>query len=236
AYGRTGDLEGLKDALDKIAAVRVLIFDNRNKHGQGEVVSTKNPASSGTAPPVNPNPAVRHGVPMPPGSVKTALIGGHGGGSFYHLTRNNAAAIGFRYLIGEWGGKAVMKEIGPAFGPRPPQMKAIVREIMAKDGYIAGGLVVDADDTNVVAFKVIFVAFKDGVVNKKDTYTSDWQGAPDSNSPQTLAGNGEIILGTIERRGMNQDAIGLVIIPPGGKIPPPSFVPGTGAKPTPLAN
>ena len=174
---------------------------------------------------------------MPSRLREDLAIGGHGGGSFYQsYWPNNAPAIGFRYLIGEWGGKAVMKEIGPAFGPRPPQMKAIVREIMAKDGYIAGGLVIDADDTNVVAFKVIFVAFKDGVVNKKDTYTSDWQGTPDSNAAQTLGGNGEIILGTIERRGMNQDAIGLVIIPPGGKIPPPSFMPGTRAKPTPLAN
>ena len=74
-------------------------------------------------------------------------------------------------------------------------------------------MVVDSDATNVVAVRIIFVGYKEGHANPSDTYTSDWLGTADDTPPKTLGGHGEIVVGICGRRGLNQDAIGLVIKP-----------------------
>jgi hypothetical protein len=53
-----------------------------------------------------------------------------------------------------------------------------------------------------------------GKLNPKDNYLSDWMGVPVSGQlPKQLAGHGERVIGVTGRKGINMDAIGLIVIP-----------------------
>ena len=52
-----------------------------------------------------------------------------------------------------------------------------------------------------------------GKPNPADQYTSDWIGrATSGQRPKLIAGHGERVVGVCGRKGMNCDALGLVII------------------------
>ena len=48
---------------------------------------------------------------------------------------------------------------------------------MAKSGYVVGGLLVDYDHTGPCGIRVKFVRIRDGRIDPKDSYQSDWLGA-----------------------------------------------------------
>lgn len=170
-------------------------------------VPTTLPAD-GFSPPVAP----RHEV-LPPGSEKTEQLGGHGGVPYTSVSTRGTPLVGFRYVRGSWSGKEVAQRLLPlAEKPATAPVGGAI-DVVAKDGYVVGGMVVDSDITNVVAVRVIFVRYKDGHADAQDTYTSDWLGTADDTPPKTLGGHGEIVVGVCGRRGMNQDAIGLVLKP-----------------------
>jgi hypothetical protein len=49
--------------------------------------------------------------------------------------------------------------------------------------------------------------------SSKDTYLSDWFGTPIDDQPTQLAGHGERVIGICGRKGLNVDALGLVVLP-----------------------
>jgi hypothetical protein len=155
------------------------------------------------------------GVLMPSNLQKTALVGGHGGGPFTMTGNGESPVAGLRCSMGHWNGP-VIGHLQPLYHPAgndppaPGMDRSTARNVLAKDGYVVGGLVADFDEVNLFAFRVIFVRRRDGRLDPKDRYTTDWIGTPSNKHQQQLAGEGEEIIGIFGRQGMNCDAIGLI--------------------------
>jgi hypothetical protein len=154
-----------------------------------------------------PTPGV---VPPPAGNAggagkKGQLLGGAGGQPF-HEARAGQHVVGFRWSEGMWAGKKAVGRILPVYDRGRPSRQLLT----AKDGYVVGGLVVDASDF-VFAVKAVFVRLNpDGSLNSNDTYTSEWIGAPSGGTTKTLDAKGAKVIG-IHGRGLAVvDAIGLV--------------------------
>jgi hypothetical protein len=225
----------IKGAQDQIAAIRTRVYDDRNKYGQADAAT--NVAAAG-APATRPAPPDNTGVPpraprqpviavagnaaVPDDAVKTEQLDGHGGMEYTTIQPAAGSFLGFRYTQGQWAGKQIMRKVEPIFQnppPDPPRRNPAPVTIMARDGYVGGGMVVDTDDTAIVAFKVIFVRYKDGHMDAADTYQSDWCGTPGDHPTHQLAGNGETVIGVFGRQGLNLDAMGLVTQGRQGKSP-----------------
>jgi hypothetical protein len=65
----------------------------------------------------------------------------------------------------------------------------------------------------------MFVHWKDGKIDATDSYSSPWICEPGSAHQQQLAGTGEKVIGTFGRKGLNVNAIGLLIAPAAGLAP-----------------
>jgi len=123
--------------------------------------------------------------------------------------------VGLRYSMGSWSGP-VIGHVQPLYDragnePLSSGMNGkTAKDILAKDGYVVGGLIVDFDKVNVLAFRVIFILRKDGRLDPKEQYTTEWIGMPANKRQQQLAGKGEDIVGIFGRQGLNCDAIGLI--------------------------
>jgi len=159
-------------------------------------------------------------------AVRTEQLGGHGGSEFVAIQPAAGSFIGFRYTTAQWLDKQIIGKVGPIFRSPPPaahEGDPAPVTIMARDGYVVGGMVVDANDA-IVAFKVIFVRYRDGRIDSADTYQSEWCGTPGDRATHQLAGHGETVIGVFGRQGRNLDAMGLVtqspISPraPGGEV------------------
>jgi hypothetical protein len=155
------------------------------------------------------------GVLMPSNLGKTALVGGHGGGPFTMTGDGESPMVGLRCSPGNWNGP-VIGHIQPLYdraGNDPPSSgmdSKRAKNVLAKEGYVVGGLIADFDKVNFFAFRVIFIRRQDGRLDPKDQYTTDWIGTPANKHQQQLAGKGEEIIGIFGRQGMNCDAIGLI--------------------------
>ncbi len=150
---------------------------------------------------------------LPGIAVKTEQLGGHGGSEFIAIQPAVGSFLGFRYTTAQWLGKQIMGKVEPIFQRPPPDTPGLNPPpvtIMARDGYVVGGMVVDPDDAAIVAFKVVFVRYKDGRISPADTYQSDWCGTPGGRPTRQLAGHGETVIGVFGRQGRNLDAMGLV--------------------------
>lgn len=187
-------------------------------------------APSATAPPFTARPiddatqrvrvsrrVARPGSELPEGAVETDMVGGRGGAPFVHVDPSGGGnpVIGFRYSMGHWQGRPILRTLDPIFqGESPPSDDARYTTILAHDGYIVGGLVVDTDGVAGVAVRVGFIKMTDGRLDLNDHYLSDWIGGEPSRITVTkLAGRGERVLGTFGRKGLNLDAVGLVLQP-----------------------
>lgn len=157
-----------------------------------------------------PKPVTRPRPNPPPSFRKTALVGGNGGGPFQFFSPAGQTVVGFRYQLGTWMNQGIVQSIEPVFpSDSPPATRPIIR---AKPGYVVGGLIVDGTQY-ANAFRVIFVRERDGQIDSTDTYTSDWIGTPQGQKQTQLAGNGERVLGIHGRKGLNVDALGLLLAP-----------------------
>jgi hypothetical protein len=86
------------------------------------------------------------------------------------------------------------------------------RVVAAKEGYAVSGLTVETDGTNVTAVRIKFARLdKDLVLDDSDE--SDWIGLSTGEGSHDLAGDGRLIVGACGRRGMNLDALGMVVQP-----------------------
>lgn len=163
---------------------------------------------------------VRHeraGSELPEGAVETDMVGGHGGLAFVNVDPSGGRnlVVGFRYSMGQWRGRQVLRTLDPIFARESPQPDDDrYTTILARDGYMVGGLVVDTDGINAVAVRVGFIKLNDGRLDVNDHYLSDWIGGePSRITVINLGGHGERVLGTFGHKGLNLDAVGLVIQP-----------------------
>lgn len=83
----------------------------------------------------------------------------------------------------------------------------------AKEGYAVSGLTVETDGTNVTAVRITFARFEKDHLVLDDSYKSDWIGLSTGEGTHELAGDGRIIVGACGRRGLNLDALGVVVAP-----------------------
>jgi hypothetical protein len=171
-----------------------------------------NPPNAG-APPQKPDMKKQrndHRQEIPEGTVRSEMMGGNGGMPFVHVEDDHTPVLGFHYAIGQWN-RAVIRQLDPIFEDTKTSAEEGTKTILARDGFVVGGLVVDTDGTNTVAVRVIFMKLKDGRPDPASKYISEWIGIPSRATVKTLAGKGETVIGTFGRKGMNLDAVGLVL-------------------------
>jgi prepilin-type processing-associated H-X9-DG protein len=188
------------------SAIRAAMASPRFPHPVPPPTVRRPPATPSRTPSPIPTPA-----PAPTiATEKTQQLGGNGGGPFVRASPDGKPLLGVRYTIGSWGGRPVLSRVDPLFDRSE---KLTDKTVLARDGYVVGGMNVKTYGINVEAVQLIFVRMNAGKINAADQYTSDWLGSDKPDATLTkLAGNGETVVGIFGRQGMNTDAIGLVIL------------------------
>ncbi len=146
---------------------------------------------------------------IPDGCTKTDIVGGSGGSAFVAVKTANDQVIGFNASLADWMGHRIVHKLEPIYASATDSPPTGTDVLLANDGYIVGGLVVDSDDC-VNAFRVIYVRHENGLLEANKSYMSDWFGVPTGHFQQTLGNNGQPVVGIFGRSGMNLDAVGLV--------------------------
>jgi hypothetical protein len=142
-------------------------------------------------------------------AARTDLLGGAGGGVFEVISPKHLPIVGFRYRIGNWGGKSAVAKLDPLSERNAPARSDQL--VIAHDGFVVGGIQVDAGDL-VEAVRVVFVQrADDGTLDKTEYYFSDWIGQPTGRPVKTLGKGNVPVIGVYGRRGLVIDAIGLVL-------------------------
>lgn len=151
---------------------------------------------------------------LPPGSELSPMLGGPGGGENVHVDPAGRLPVGLAYLVDEnWDRRPTLKEVQPLYSrdQRPVDWRGIpLSTVVAKEGYAIGGLIVDADQY-VHALKVIFMRDKDGQLDSRDSYESDWLSTPTGREPTKLGGDGRAVLGLKTKQGIVLDGLGVVL-------------------------
>jgi ATP-dependent protease ClpP protease subunit len=220
AFGQQGAAELFGEAQTQLGVVRARIYDDRDKYGPGIAVAVAPPTTrpAGATTPANPpaRPPLASRIRdnrMPTGAVQTELLGGHGGGRFVHVNPTGGPVVGFRYALGSWGGKSVMRTFDPIYDRPTVGAPADPTAVVARDGYVVGALRVESDDASVFNVQVVFVRFTDGRADPADSYTSERIGVPAGAAMHDLGEKGTWVIGTYGRKGLNLDALGLVLAP-----------------------
>ena len=239
AFDRPSEVGAIKEAAGKIASIRAAVFDNRNKFGTGNEpkLAAAGPAGSPAAanPNPNPDPAAAHPPrpirpnPLSGGDVSpfvrgatvdtlpddrapTEQVGGRGGGPFVAMKAERPPVVGFRYAMGDWAGRECLRSFRPLYEKPADAPPATSKDLLAREGYVVGGVNASNDRTNVVAIQVVFVRYRDGKPDPSNHYESDWIGDPANAGPvHTLACNGRLVVGVYGRQGLNLDAVGLIV-------------------------
>ncbi len=148
---------------------------------------------------------------VPGKPVETAIAGGSGGGHYVsQMPVPPQSVLGFRVKIGNWANRPIIHQFDCLYDRSDEGQPDVV---MAKPGYVVGGMLADTDEY-VHALKIIFVRERSGVLDPRDRYLTPWIGTPSSGgAPKQFAGRGERVVGVCGHKGLNYDAIGLMIIP-----------------------
>jgi S1-C subfamily serine protease len=163
----------------------------------------------------NGDAAVRRTVEGDPRVALTEVIGAQGGGPFNTYDPDYRPMIGLSYSLGEWMRVGCVHQVEGIFNRADADaLHGHVQTVVARDGYAVGGLLVERDDTNVVAFAVVFMACRDGRLVPSDRYTSPWVGdhkEDDTGGHAELGCDGRTVVGLCGRRGLNVAGLGLVL-------------------------
>ena len=144
----------------------------------------------------------------PAASDDPGLAGGTGGQPFRAASPDGQPVIGFRHTLGSWAGQQAIGKLEPLFTRQ--SSPGTGEALLARDGYAVGAIEVDAGQF-VHAVRVVFMRITpEGRLDPDDTYTSDWLGHPAGNTPKTLGGTGEKVIGVRGRGAAVLDAVGLV--------------------------
>ena len=162
---------------------------------------------------------------LPAGATTTEIVGGAGGGERQLLDSQLRPLVGVAFEIDEhWDNEGqVLSTLQPIFDAGAPVSEIDGRPEqveIAKEGYVVGGLLVDASKY-VNAVKVVYVRRNGESLDLSDTYESEWLGKPRSGEPRKLAGDGQMVLGLQVKQGLVLDAVGL-IVRPAPQIGPPA--------------
>jgi len=222
AFGEEGAAEIIDKALTEIAAVRARIYDDRDKYGTGSepsVAASNRPQAARQQ--AQDADASQHGWEpprindrdMPRGATKSQMLGGTGGGPYVHANPTGGPVLGFHYSTGWWSDGIVLRDFDPIYEKPPVDVSDNPDVVLAKQGYAVAGLLVQTDSKNILGVRVIFAKLSAGHLDMSESYESNWIATP-GQSPQKLAGDGRLVIGTFGRKGLNMDAMGLVTTAP----------------------
>ncbi len=146
--------------------------------------------------------------PFPPDTKHTDLVGDGGGSPYVNADKNHRPVLGFAVSVGQWAGRGCVSKFQPVF--EIPSELDPDNYCLAKPGYVVGGLVVNKKDA-ADGLQIIFVKKTDRGVDLKDTYVSPWFGYDGEGTKFKLAGEGQLVIGTFGRQGMNVNGMGLML-------------------------
>jgi prepilin-type processing-associated H-X9-DG protein len=156
---------------------------------------------------------------LPDGALQTEMIGGHGGGPYVRIDADNRLVIGFAVQLGSWSGHTTLGHVYPLYDQDTSKFPREAKINLAKDGHAVGGINVNMLD-GADGMQIIFMRIKaNGALDPNDFYMTNWIGDTEGNNVTKLAGNGQRVIGTFGRQGMNNDAIGLVVESPPASQP-----------------
>lgn len=161
------------------------------------------------SPPVNSHPEGRPAVQ----SRRTATVGGRGGGPYSRFDSQGRIVVGFQYEIGQWMRQSIVHSLDPIYDRETAAYRSNDGKsglIVARPGYVVGGIMVDGRNY-ANAMRIIFMRQNGDHISPNDHYMTDWLGTPVDDHPVQLAGNGERVIGICGRKGLNFDALGLVL-------------------------
>jgi hypothetical protein len=158
-------------------------------------------------------PATRTGLPP---SVKSAVLGGPGGGPFEDCPTDLSVVVGLRVTL---VGSPIIKSIQALYltGNARTEGRLIgvpegpPKEVVAKPGYAVAGLVAKGAN-RVDGFKVIFMKIAGPTLDTKDTYESEWIGGRGGGPETKLGGDGAYVIGIHGRSATDLDGLGLIQI------------------------
>jgi hypothetical protein len=145
---------------------------------------------------------------LPEGVTKTPKNGGNGGSEYMKLGEKGQPVIGFTYVMSDWGGVPCLRRLDPVFD-RSAVKEGQPNTVLAKPGYAVSGL--KCRHFEMWGVQVQFAKLKpNGSLDMKDTYNAEWINDRGEGEYKQLAGDGNLVVGTWGRQGLNLDAIGLL--------------------------
>jgi hypothetical protein len=167
------------------------------------------------ATPPNSAPAAQAGQPAADELVKTALVGGGGGGPFENKGSDGALLAGFEVTYFDYWVKTVRPYYRTQDGVAPGTVVGNTRggrggpTVLAKDGYAVGGIVAKGG-RRLDGFRLVFMRVQGDRLDPADHYESEWLGFPGGGPETLLGGDGRPVVGLHGRSGADIDAIGLI--------------------------
>jgi hypothetical protein len=148
---------------------------------------------------------------LPDGMELTESLGlTEGGGSFIVASAERRPVIGFKIQVSEWFGHKCFRIFDPLYSkPQDPPDKDTVF-LLARPGYAVGSVTINAGN-GVNALCVRFMKITDKGLDPSDSYVSRWFGAKVGTAQTKLGGDGRFVYGIFGRKGLNIDALGLVM-------------------------
>jgi hypothetical protein len=180
---------------------RIIFHSMRLKLVAGRAISlaSKNGAEFNRTP--DSHPAV---------TVKTARQGGGGGGAFDEVGPPGTRLVGFHLVDG--GAINVLQPIyrgpgGAVAGVSHGGNPGTAVDVVAKDGYAVGAVVVRSGDW-IDALRVVFMRVRGKRLDPSDSYESPWYGGSGGGETK-LGGDGSPVVGVFGASGDFIDSIGL---------------------------
>jgi hypothetical protein len=122
----------------------------------------------------------------------TARIGGNTA-AHSHTETSDKPMLGLQFEVEDWEGTPAIGRMKPVFARAASADWG--EAVFARDGYVTGGLEVDADKA-VNALRIIFVRIGDDQkLVAGDTYTSDWIGKPTGRAVRKIDAGGKLVMG-----------------------------------------
>ncbi len=144
-----------------------------------------------------------------PQLLKSPMVGATTGGGPYQKVRDSREPlIGFRIVMADWNRKTIVRTLEPIWAS--DNLAITQSMVVARPGYAVGGVIVDGDN-NITAMKVVFMRRLLNGVDPSDSYESQWFGKQTGNPLHLLGGRGDHIIGIYGRKGLNVDALGLLL-------------------------
>jgi hypothetical protein len=204
------DLAMLKDAADADIAEQKEALAAQKKVKEAEVAKIK---AEGR---LSDDEQIADYTNLPDGMIRTQILGStNGGGPFVIASADRKPVIGFRIKVGDWFGHSCFNVLEPLYArPETPPEDGVTL-LLAREGYAVGAMTVNAGEFAYAA-SFTFMKMSPTGLDPASAYVSPWYGKRIGASSTKLDANGGFVYGICGRRGLNVDAIGLVMAAPPG--------------------